>query len=206
MGIYRRYIGPRLINAVCGMAAVTEQRRLVVPQAHGVVLEIGIGGGLNLPHYDPKRVTEIIGVEPSRGFLALSEARRRASGIPLRIIEAGAENIPLPDATADTAVLTYTLCSVDDPLRVLAEIKRVLKPGGKILFLEHGLSDDPAVAKWQHRLNPIWRPIGCGCNLNRDTLALFAQAGIAVESVERFYLPGEPKFAAFHCRGVAAPT
>lgn len=206
MGLYERYLGPRIVNFVCGLHSIAEERRKVVPQAEGTVLEVGFGSGLNLPHYDAARVTEVIGVDPGREILALGEARRRASPVPVRILEAPAEAIPLPDAVADTAVLTFTLCTVDDPARVLAEIKRVLKPGGRMLFLEHGRAPDEKVARWQDRINPLWRKIGCGCNLNRDTLALLGAAGLSCVSLERFYLESEPKLVGFHCRGIAVPA
>lgn len=203
MGLYERYIGPRLINALCSQGNITEERRHVIPQAQGIVLEIGIGTGLNVPLYDPARVECVIGVDPGENFLALGTQRIAAARVPVTIMKAPAEAIPLDDDSVDTVVLTYTLCSVDDPAQALREMRRVLKPEGKLLFLEHGRADDANVARWQDRLNGMWRVIGCGCNLNRDTTGLLREAGFDIQAVERFYLEGSPRPVGFHCRGVA---
>lgn len=204
MGLYSRYIGPRIITSLCGQDNVTEERRKVLPAARGTVVEIGIGPAHNLALYDPTKVERVIGVDPGTEFIALGEERWKDSPVPLQVIQAPAENIPLEDNIADTAVLTYTLCSVDDPAQALSEIRRVLKPDGKLLFLEHGRSNDASVAKWQDRLNGVWNLFSCGCQLNRDTAALLSAAGFRIESIERFYLPGEPKPMGFHCRGLAS--
>lgn len=204
MGFYGRHIGPRIVSAMCSMEEVTKQRRLVLPMAYGVVLEVGIGSGLNLPYYDPSRVVRVIGVDPGEGFVALGEKRWNSPPVPLQLIRAPAEKIPLDDRIADTAVLTYTLCSVTDPVAVLREIHRVLKPGGTLLFCEHGKAQEASVVRWQDRLNPIWQVMACGCNLNRDTMGLLTGAGFEIGAVDRFYVPHVPKPVGFHCRGVAS--
>jgi SAM-dependent methyltransferase len=203
MGLYARHLGPRLVRCMCAMGDVQHEREKVVPRATGVVLEIGIGPGLNLPLYDPSRVERVIGVDPNESFLRLGREERGRCAVPLEIVVAPAEALPLADGSIDTAVVTFTLCSVDDPLRALAEVRRVLKPGGRVLFLEHGLSDDPAVARWQHRLNPVWRPLAVGCNLTRPVRGLFAQAGFRIDKVEEYYMPRTPAPIGFQCRGVA---
>jgi ubiquinone/menaquinone biosynthesis C-methylase UbiE len=203
MGLYQRYIGPRLVSALCAADHIADERRKIVPQARGVVVEIGIGPGLNLPLYDPAKVKRVIGIDPSEGFVALGERRRRDSPVPVMILRAPAEAIPLADDSTDTAVLTYTLCSVDDPAKALQELRRVLKPTGRLLFLEHGRADETRVVQWQNRLNPLWRKLGCGCNLNRDAVSLIAVAGFAVEAIDRFYLSRTPRPIGFHFRGVA---
>jgi ubiquinone/menaquinone biosynthesis C-methylase UbiE len=185
------------------MEAIANERERVVPQASGVVLEIGIGPGLNLPLYDPDRVTRVIGVDPIAGFLKLGWERHRRSPVPLEIIQAPAEKLPLEDASVDTAVITYTLCSVDDPAQALREVRRVLKPSGRVLFLEHGLSSDAGVATWQHRLNPIWRRIAVGCNLTRPVQKLLDEAGFTIRRIEHYYLDGAPRPVGFLCQGVA---
>lgn len=203
MNFYERHIGPRLVRCLCAMPDIAAQRSQLVPEARGVVLEIGIGPGLNLPYYDPARVERVIGVDPSEAFLQLGEAQRRSAGVPVEIIRAPAESLPLPDGFVDTAVITYTLCSVDDPSRCLGEVRRVLKPDGRVLFLEHGLSDEERVARWQRRLNPVWRSLAVGCNLNRPVARMLREAGFAIEQVDQYYLPHAPKPIGFQCRGVA---
>lgn len=206
MGLYSRYIGPRVVSCLCSTQDITEERLKVVPNASGVVLEIGIGPGLNLPLYDPARVERVIGVDPGASFLRIGSARHATSRVPLKIIEAPAETLPLPDTSIDTAVVTYTLCSVEDPMRVLAELRRVLRPMGRVLFVEHGLAHDPKVATWQNRLNPIWKRLAVGCNLNRPVASSFERAGFQLAEVDHYYLSGVPRPVGYLCRGVAVPT
>jgi len=203
MGFYARYIGPKFVSCLCSMEDVTAERERIIPLAHGVVLEIGMGPGLNLPFYNPDQVTKVIGVDPNQAFLRLGESRRQASPVPLEVIRAPAEALPLEAASVDTVVITYTLCSVDDPEQALREIRRVLKPGGKVLLLEHGLSPEPGVARWQHRLNPIWRSLAVGCNLTRPVSELLQRAGFDVQDIEEYYLGGAPRVISFHCSGIA---
>jgi len=203
MGFYARHIGPRFVSCLCSMEAIANERGKVVPHATGVVLEIGIGPGLNLPLYDPSRVTRVVGVDPVASFLSLGEARHRQSPVPLEIIQAPAEALPLANCSIDTAVITYTLCSVDDPAQALREVRRVLKPKGRVLFLEHGLSSDADVASWQHRLNPIWRRLAVGCNLTRPIRQLIDDAGFRIRCIDQYYLDGAPRPVGFLCQGVA---
>jgi ubiquinone/menaquinone biosynthesis C-methylase UbiE len=185
------------------MEDVTAERERIIPLARGVVLEIGMGSGLNLPFYNPDQVTKVIGVDPNQAFLRLGEARQQASPVPLEIIRAPAEALPLEAASVDTVVITYTLCSVDDPEQALREVRRVLKPGGKVLLLEHGLSPEPGVARWQHRLNPIWKSLAVGCNLTRPVSELLKRAGFDIQDIEEYYLGGAPRIVGFHCSGIA---
>jgi ubiquinone/menaquinone biosynthesis C-methylase UbiE len=203
MTFYARHIGPRLVRCLCGMQQIADERQKIVPLADGTVLEIGFGPGLNLPLYDPARVTRVIGVDPSEGFLRLGGRGRVSSPVPVSILQAPAEAIPLESASVDTAVITYTLCSVANPSQALQEVRRVLKPAGRVLFLEHGLSKDPAVARWQNRLNPIWRPLAVGCNLNRPVVPHLQQAGYRIVDLTEFYLPGAPRLVGYHSRGTA---
>jgi SAM-dependent methyltransferase len=206
MGFYARHIGPRFVSCLCAMDAIASEREKVVPQASGVVLEIGIGPGLNLPLYDPGRVTRVIGVDPGADFLKLGRERRGRSPVPLEILQAPAEALPLADDSVDTAVITYTLCSVDDPAQALREVRRVLRPSGRVLFLEHGLSSDAGVATWQHRLNPLWRRLAVGCNLTRPVQQLLDDAGFTIRRIEHYYLDGAPRPVGFLCQGVAQPA
>ena len=203
MGIYADRIGPRLVKCVCSSPDVAAERAKVVPQASGVVLEIGFGPGLNLSHYDPRQVDRVIGVDPNEGFLRLRSGDRPP--VPVEVLRAPAEAIPLPDAVADTVVITYTLCSVEDPARALAEVRRVLKPGGRVLFLEHGRANEAGVARWQDRLNPLWRRLAVGCNLNRPIVRLLEGAGFRIENLDQHYLRATPRPVGFLSCGSARP-
>jgi SAM-dependent methyltransferase len=205
MGFYERHIGPRLVSCLCGAADIRAEREKLVPAAQGIVLEIGIGPGLNLPLYDPARVSRVIGVDPHASFLKLGTSRRDSAPVPVEIRQEPAERIQLPARSVDTAVVTFTLCSVQDPARCLTEIRRVLRPEGRLLFLEHGLSREEAVARWQHRLNPLWRSLAVGCNLDRPVLASLRGAGFSIEAAQEYYLPRTPKPLAYLSRGTARP-
>ena len=204
-GFYGRVIAPRILNSVCAIGPITQQRRKVVPQAHGVVLEVGIGTGLNMPLYDAANVTRVIGVDPDADVTALAEARVDMAKFPVELITESGEALPLEDNLADTAVLTYTACSIPDVATALLEIRRVLKPRGRVLFAEHGRSTNLSVARWQDRLNPLWNRIAGGCNLNRDTEQLLLDAGFAIETSDKFPLPRVPEVVGFHYVGSARP-
>jgi ubiquinone/menaquinone biosynthesis C-methylase UbiE len=205
MGFYERRVLPRLIDWACGLTVVDRQRRKVVPQAEGEVLEVGIGPGHNLEHYDPSRVRRLVAIDPSPEMLELAARRARALGRDVELLEAGAERIPLPDAAVDAVLLTYTLCTVPEPHAALREIRRVLRPSGQLLFCEHGAAPDPAVRKWQDRVTPLWRRFAGGCHLNRDVPALLAAGGFSVDEPSAMYLPGW-RPATWNVWGVARPT
>ena len=198
---YERHVLPRLIEVACGMRAVQKQRQKVIPLATGRVLEIGIGTGLNLPYYDRARVTTIVGVDPALAMHPLAARRIAAAGIEVRLVGLSAEKLPLADASFDTVVCTYTLCSIADPVGALREMRRVLVPGGRLLFSEHGRAPDAGVHKWQMRLQPWWSRVAGGCMLDRDIPALLVEAGFAPE-VESRYIPG-PKPFSYHYWGAA---
>lgn len=203
MGVYDRFLLPRLIDCACGIRLIGQQRALLVPGAEGRVLEVGAGSGLNFPFYDQQRVKELIALEPS------AELRRMASSaaddvlLPITFLDASAEAIPLDKSSVDTVVMTYTLCSIVDAEKGLAEIRRVLKPNGRLLFAEHGRAPEPAVRRWQDQLTPVWKRIAGGCHLNRDIPGLVTAAGFALESLDAGYL-SRPKAFAFNYRGKAA--
>lgn len=204
-GFYGRHIAPRLINIACGLGSITEQRRKVVPHAEGVVLEVGIGTGLNMPLYDAGKVSRVIGVDPDADMLRLAERRIGMAQFEVEVITDTGEALPLADNLADTAVLTYTACSIPDAARAMQEIRRVLKPGGRLLFCEHGRSTRTKIARWQDRLNPFWQAVAGGCNLNRDTEKLLIEAGFGVEQVDKFALSAVPEIVGFHYVGSARP-
>ena len=182
-----------------------KQRAKIVPSAEGRVLELGVGMGLNLRFYDPDKVSEVLGVDPSPELRAVAEAAERAPALKVRVDDGTAEALPFDTASFDTVVCTFTLCSVCTPSAALAEARRVLKPGGRFLFCEHGLSPDPGIAKWQARIEPLWKRIAGGCHLTRPVTSAIQTAGFKVERSESMYLPGTPKFAGWNEWGVARP-
>lgn len=203
MGIYEKYILPRFINCACSTKPMMKQREKVVPGASGTVLEIGIGTGLNLPYYDPARVEKLIGLDPSEKSWELAAKRAANLDFDVEFIGLPGEEIPLDDASVDTVVVTYALCTIPDPVAALKGMSRVLRPGGELIFCEHGIAPDTAVQRWQARINPAWRAIAGGCNLNRDIPALLQQAGFSMNSLEQEYIPGTPKFAGYNYWGGA---
>lgn len=198
---YERHLLPLLLDLACNVKAVRKQRAKVIPLAHGRVLEVGIGTGLNLPFYRRSLVREIVGVDPALRMHRLALKRSRQAGIAVELIGLSAEKLPVPDASFDSVVCTYTLCSMTDPVAALREMRRALKPGGKLLFSEHGRAPDAAVLKWQTRLQPYWSKVAGGCMLDRDIPALLEQAGFHAQTQSR-YIPG-PKIFSFHYWGEA---
>lgn len=190
---YDRHILPRLIACACGAGAIAKQRAKIVPQARGRVLELGIGGGLNLAFYDPRRVTSLTGVDPSEGLRALALAAPRPEDLKVEVLAGEAEVLSFDDRSFDTVVCTFTLCSVHAPQAVLAQARRVLKPDGRFLFCEHGLAPDPKVAAWQRRIEPLWTPLAGGCRLTRPVGAAITAAGFAIDEAKAFYMPKAPK-------------
>ncbi|AOE83380.1 class I SAM-dependent methyltransferase [Pseudomonas sp. TCU-HL1] len=190
MGFYDRYVLPRLIDFACGMGHVMKTRSLVVPLAEGQVLEIGIGTGLNLAFYDPDRVSRVTGVDPAAQMQVLARQRAEAIAIPVDTIALELGEIQAADASFDSIVCTFTLCTIPDALAALREMRRVLKPGGRLHFAEHGLAPDLAVARCQHRLTPLWKPLAGGCHLNRDIPRLIEAGGFNIGELHSGYLPG----------------
>ncbi len=204
MGLYGRFLLPKIIDAACGIRPAMRQRAKVVPLASGRVLEVGFGSGLNLPFYDPGKVTQVWALEPSKEMWALAEGRVRGAGFPVEFLNVSAEEIPLSDGTVDTVLVTYTLCTLKDVRRPLSEMARVLKPGGELLFCEHGIAPDERVRRWQNRLNPVWKALAGGCNLNRPIPAIIKEAGFRVSEMSTMYIPGW-KFGSFNYWGRALP-
>jgi ubiquinone/menaquinone biosynthesis C-methylase UbiE len=202
MGFYRDHVVPALIGAVMSSSRLHPFRRRVAGAASGRVLEIGVGAGANLPFYT-ERATEIFALDPSSRLLA--RARRKVrDNAPITLIEAGAEKIPLADASIDTLVMTWTACSIPDVGAALVEMRRVLKPCGQLLFVEHGRAPQPDVAKWQHRVEPLWRRISGGCHLSRRIDEELIAAGFSVDRLQTGYIPG-PKIMTFLYEGAATP-
>jgi ubiquinone/menaquinone biosynthesis C-methylase UbiE len=190
MGFYAKYLLPRTVNFLCSAKPIRKQREKVVPLAAGRVLEIGIGSGLNLPLYDSGKVQQVWGLDPSIELWALAEETVARVEFNLEFIKGDAAAIPLDDSSADTVLVTYTLCTVPDVVPALEEIRRVLKPGGQLIFCEHGAAPDAAVRRWQNRLNPIWKRFGGGCNMNLPIPSLLEQSGFKIRGMNAMYLPG----------------
>lgn len=205
MGLYREHVLPRLVDRACGTAELRRWRRQVVVGLSGTVVEIGFGSGLNVPAY-PDGVELVYAVEPAATARRLAEGRIAASHVQVDHIGLQGESIPLDDGRCDGALSTFTLCTIPDVEQALAEVRRVLRPGGRFHFLEHGLSPDASVATWQHRLEPIQRRVADGCHLTRDPAALVRAAGFEIERVESRYATG-PKPWSWFTEGVAiAPS
>ena len=190
MNLYEQHVLPHLIDYTCGMGAVMKTRKQIVPLAEGRVLEIGIGSGLNLSFYDPAKVSVIVGVDPSAAMQKLAQQRAAQISIPVEMIALELGQIQAADASFDSIVCTFTLCTIPDAGAALQEMRRVLKPGGKLLFSEHGLAPDLPVVRWQHRLTPLWKPFSGGCHLNRDIPALIRAGGFNIGQLDSSYLKG----------------
>ena len=190
MRVYDRYILPHLIDFACGMGAVMKARSQLVPLAQGRVLEIGIGSGLNLSFYDPQRVERVVGVDPSAELQRLARERAACCQVPVEMIALELGQIQAESASFDDIVCTFTLCTIPDALGALREMRRVLKPGGRLLFCEHGLAPDLPVLRWQKRLTPLWKPLAGGCHLDRDIPALIEAGGFHIRQLDTGYLKG----------------
>lgn len=190
MGFYDDRVLPHLINVACGIKPVRKQREKVVPFAAGDVLEIGFGSGLNLPFYDSDKVRKIWGLEPSEGMRRKAQPMVDKSNLDVEFIDLPGEEIPLEANSVDTVLVTYSLCTIPDAVTALEGMRRVLKPGGSLLFCEHGRAPDESVRRWQDRLNSGWGSFTGGCNMNRDIPALITGAGFEITEDERMYIPG----------------
>lgn len=203
MGFYDKYILPKVLNCTCASKPIRYQRDKIVPLAEGVVLDVGIGSGLNIPFYNKSKINYLYGLDPSKELLDIAKSVANKENLEIEFLECGAESIPLPDKSIDTVLITYTMCTIPDVALSNSEIMRVLKDDGKLLFCEHGLAPDKNIAKWQKRINPLWGKIAGGCNLNRDIPKLISSSGFKISNMEEMYLPSTPKFAGYNYWGVA---
>ncbi len=193
---------PFLIEKACRSREILDDRRRVVPQAEGDVLELGVGSGLNLAFYDSARVRRVTGVDPSEALLARARPRASKAPVAVELVEARGEALPFDAGRFDAAVVTYTLCSVDDPAAVVAELRRVLRPGAPVHFVEHGRAPDDVPRAWQRRLNPLWRRASGGCTLDRDPTEALREGGFALAELSSRYDTG-PRWLGYTFRGVA---
>lgn len=204
MGFYDRHVLPRIVHLACSTRPAMRQRRKVVPRAHGQVLEIGIGSGLNLPFYDAARVSKVWGLEPSPEMRAMASKAAAKVPVEVEMLAFAGHEIPLADHSVDTVVTTYTLCTIPDTAEALQQMRRVLRPGGELLFCEHGIAPDRGVRRQQDFINPLWRRLGGGCNLNRAIPELIEAGGFELNRLETMYIPGW-RPACFNYWGSAVP-
>jgi SAM-dependent methyltransferase len=190
MKFYEDHLLPHLVNFACSAKPNRKQREKIVPLAEGEVLEIGFGSGLNLPHYDSEKVRKVWGLEPSEGMRRKAQPMIEASSLDVELIDLPGESISLGADSVDTVLVTYSLCTIPDAAAALEGMRRVLKPGGRLLFCEHGVAPDESVRRWQRRLNPAWSRVAGGCNLDRDIPDLLVKGGFELTSDERMYIPG----------------
>jgi len=205
MSLWSERVLPVLVEKACRSSAILEDRRRWVPRAHGNVLELGVGSGLNLAFYDRTRVEKVTGIDPSAPLLSRARARVADAPVPVELVEGMAENLPFDARSFDSVLVTFSLCSVDDPARVLAEVRRVLRPGGELVFVEHGLAPDARTQRWQHRLTPIWRRIGGGCRLDRDVAGTLRSAGYELGELAADFSDGA-RWLSYTSRGIARPA
>jgi ubiquinone/menaquinone biosynthesis C-methylase UbiE len=201
MGFYTEQVVPRITDVALGSAYLSRLRARVAADLEGEVLEVGFGSGRNVPHY-PSAVRKVLAVDPATVGRKLAAARVAASPVPVEYIGLDGESLPLHDASVDHVLTTWTMCTIPDVGRALSEIRRVLRPGGELHFLEHGRSPEPGVARWQDRLTPLQRRIGGGCHLNRPIDQLLGDAGLRVTRLENYYLKG-PKPLGYMFEGIA---
>jgi len=203
MGFYNERILPHLIDKSCSLGGIMKLRAQLIPEASGKVLEVGMGSGINLSLYDAERVKLVYGLEPSEGMRRKAETNLRKSPVPVEWLGLPGEKIPLDDNVVDTVVLTFTLCTIPGAQAALEQMFRVLKPGGVLLFLEHGESPDTSVRKWQDRITPAWKKLAGGCHLNRPISELITDAGFEIHALENLYVPKAPKIAGYIYKGRA---
>jgi len=206
MGIYEKYILPRLLNCACSSKQINIQRKKVTPHARGKILEVGIGSGLNLPFYDKSKIIELWSIDPSKELNTMAKNAAKNEKLSVNFIISSAEEIPLPDNYFDTVLITYTMCTIPEAIKANNEIRRVLKNDGKLIFCEHGLSPDDNIKKWQNRINKFWSKIAGGCNINRNIPSLIKKSGFKVIEIEEMYIPKTPKIAGYNYWGYAIPN
>ena len=201
--LYEKMVLPKLCDKCCGTKPINYQRKKVVPLAKGVVLEVGIGSGLNIPFYNKNNIEKIIGLDPSEELNVLAKRVADDNGIQIDFLINCAEDIDLPDSSVDTILITYTLCTIPNLNKSMSEMKRVLKPGGKFIFCEHGIAPDINIIKWQRRINPIWGIFFGGCNINRNIPKIISESGFNISNLNQMYLPSTPKIVGYNYWGEA---
>jgi ubiquinone/menaquinone biosynthesis C-methylase UbiE len=205
MPFYKDHVYPHLVSMLGNPKPIEEIRQRIMPLAQGIVLEIGVGPGVNFPHYDPARVNKVYALEPNPGMLRRADKQRRQTQLDIEFVDLPGERIPLADYSVDTIVSTFTLCTIPGVVEAIQGMGRVLRPGGKLIFFEHGLSPDPQVQRWQRRTEPLFRWAFEGCHVTRDMPDLIARGGFKIEQLEKGYLARFPKSGSYYWWGVAVP-
>jgi ubiquinone/menaquinone biosynthesis C-methylase UbiE len=205
MGIYDKYVLPHLVSIACSPKPIRKQRERIVPFAEGDVLEIGFGSGLNLSHYDRHKVRKVLALEPSEAMRRKALPGVRASGLEVEFIDLPGEEIPLETSSVDTVLVTYSLCTIADAETALEGMRRVLRPGGRLLYCEHGRAPDSKIRRWQERIDPLWSALAGGCHINKDIPALLRAGGFDLEKCEQMYIPG-PKIVSYNYWGIAVAS
>jgi len=203
MSLYSKYILPKLLGFCCATKPIRKQREKVVPLCKGIVLEIGSGSGLNFPYYKTSKVKKIFALEPDKEMTELARQETKKSSIEITFLQEYAERISLKDNSVDTILLTYSLCTIPDPISALKEMKRVLRSNGCLVYCEHGMAPESSIRKWQNRLNPINSYFSGGCNLNRNIMQLITESGFKIQKSETMYLPGTTKLVGYNYWGTA---
>ena len=203
MSLYSKYILPKVLDFCCATKPIRKQREKVVPLCKGIVLEIGSGSGLNFPYYKTNKVKKIFALEPDEEMIELARQETKKSSIEITFLQEYAERISLKDNSVDTILLTYSLCTIPDPVSALKEMKRVLRSNGCLVYCEHGLAPESSIRKWQNRLNPINSYFSGGCNLNRNITQLITESGFKIQKSETMYLPGTTKLVGYNYWGTA---
>ena len=203
MSLYSKYILPKVLDFCCATKPIRKQREKVVPLCKGIVLEIGSGSGLNFPYYKTSKVKKIFALEPDKEMIELARQETKKSSIEITFLQEYAERISLKDNSVDTILLTYSLCTIPDPISALKEMKRVLRSNGCLVYCEHGMAPESSIRKWQNRLNPINSYFSGGCNLNRNIMQLITESGFKIQKSETMYLPGTTKLVGYNYWGTA---
>ena len=201
--LYDKFVLPKLLDVCCSTKPINYQRNKIVPNAKGDILEIGIGSGLNIPYYDPKKINKIIGLDPSEELNDMAKENAAKSNINIDILIAGAEEIPLPSNSIDTVLITYSLCTIPNLADSLKEIKRVMKNDAEMIFCEHGIAPDLRIQNWQNKINPLWGKLFGGCNINRDIPKILVNSEFKIQTLEQMYLPSTPKIVGYNYWGLA---
>ena len=205
MPFYKDLVYPHVVSALGNPKPIEDIRRRIVPSAQGSVLEIGVGPGVNFTHYNPAEVSKVFALEPNPGMLRRAEEQRRRTEIEIEFLDLPVERIPLADESVDTVVSTFTLCTIRGVVEAIQGVRRVLKPGGKLIFFEHGLSPDPPVQRWQKRSEPLFRWAFEGCHVTRDIPSLIGKGGFNIEQMDAGYLSPFPKSGSYCWWGMAVP-